>query len=87
MKTSTNSNQFALIPFFNRTLSPIQFAFLKSRKVSGFSQEFFDPKSHAELSSLSCSTSDVAVDWFAQVTPEPPGYRRSQSVPKERGSK
>lgn len=27
------------------------------------------------------------VDWFAQVTPEPPGYRRSQSVPKERGSK
>ena len=27
------------------------------------------------------------MDWFAQVTPEPPGYRRSQSVPKERGCK
>ena len=42
MKASTNSKQF--VPFLNGTLSPIQFAFLKSPKVSGFSQEIFDPK-------------------------------------------
>lgn len=59
MKTSTDSNQS--VPFLNGTLSPVQFAFLKSLKVSGISQEIFDPKTMqsfqawaAQLSGLVC---------------------------------